>query len=402
VPRLGLIAGVSLYDTQTYRGQNAYLVIVTPDGVDNFEDVVARIAGVIARFKQDKHAAEKALDQSIGETLGLPEVAMEEPTFVATREDIERRKRALSLSFEHFPAVEERMKEVYGLRLPRYIAVWDALWRGTSPAERKALEFFHLGRTPAGIMIWFEEGGLDLKTIDGLDPRLQHRFFRDPPEFVTAMWGGSDGLHYGLWYDDPAELPSFVALNYARDSAETWAGEATIIRQLTKEVRRQVERPDYPEEREYAWIYALYAALRWFRAADEEALSGEPRKWAEAERGSVIGGIGPALPSGFGNPRADAAAVEERSAAHKARSAKIDNWISEAKSELREGKPAFALVLGRELHWLVDDSHQRDCVELLCGAYDALGRQALANVTRVHHRHRDLKRVTVYRRPDET
>jgi hypothetical protein len=63
---------------------------------------------------------------------------------------------------------------------------------------------------------------------------------------------------------------------------------------------------------------------------------------------------------------------------------------------LKHGKPAFALTLGRELHWLDAEKHRATSVTLLCDAYKALGRHALAEIATVHHAHRDLKSVGVY------
>ena len=43
--------------------------------------------------------------------------------FETTAQDIERRHAVLERSFERFPAVAARMQEIYGLRLPRHVAV---------------------------------------------------------------------------------------------------------------------------------------------------------------------------------------------------------------------------------------------------------------------------------------
>ncbi len=54
------------------------------------------------------------------------------------------------------------------------------------------------------------------------------------------------------------------------------------------------------------------------------------------------------------------------------------------------------LVLGRELHWCDDDETREVSLELLVDAYRALGRDALAEIARVHHANRDLKSVDIY------
>ncbi|WP_344620460.1 hypothetical protein [Dactylosporangium salmoneum] len=70
----------------------------------------------------------------------------------------------------------------------------------------------------------------------------------------------------------------------------------------------------------------------------------------------------------------------------------------EAGAELEAGLPAYALVVGRELHWLDSDEHRADATRLLTGAYRAPGRDALAGIVEVHHAHRDLPSVDVLTR----
>ena len=103
--------------------------------------------------------------------------------------------------------------------------------------------------------------------------------------------------------------------------------------------------------------------------------------------------IGPVHPPGSGDPRAGQAG--ERLDAYRTDEARTRGWIAEATAELAAGQPAFALTLGRELHWLDADPFRREAVDLLTGAYRALGRDALAGVAEVHAAHRDLPSVDV-------
>ena len=83
-------------------------------------------------------------------------------------------------------------------------------------------------------------------------------------------------------------------------------------------------------------------------------------------------------------------------------SQRVAEWVEEARAELDAGEPAFALVLGRELHWLDDDRYRTVSLELLTAAYEALNRRALAEVARVHHAHRDLSFVSVFEASPES
>jgi hypothetical protein len=305
------------------------------------------------------------------------------------------RAQALDRALACFDGAAARMREVYGLRLPRHVAVWSALWRSLSPLEAEGMDW--LGRSPGGIMLWLDDDGLARVPRDGLDPRLHDRFRCDPPELVTVMWGNTDGLHYGLWYDDPAELPSCIAHNYARDSAETWAGAATVIQVLRGDLDDRLAAPDYPDEPPPEGALALVEALRWFEEPDDAAFyADDTPRYADHERGEILGGMAPALPAGAGDPRATSALVERREAAYRARAPDVAGWLAEARAELARGQPAFALTLGRELHWLDADAFRAEGLELLCAAYAALGRDALAAIARVHHAHRDLPLVGVY------
>lgn len=107
--------------------------------------------------------------------------------------DEERRRAALATMWERFPAVEARVQRVYGLRLPRHLAVFAALWHGASDAEQRGLRRLML--MPRGITDYFRDDGPHLVGRDGLDERLHCRFRRDPAEFVTVLSGGSDGEH---------------------------------------------------------------------------------------------------------------------------------------------------------------------------------------------------------------
>jgi hypothetical protein len=303
---------------------------------------------------------------------------------------------SLSVMHERFPAVEAHFRRVYSLSLPRHLAVFAAFWDGL-PAEAARCLSERLGLSPWGITDLFAAGGLERTARDGLDERLHCRFRRDPAEFVTVLGGDTDGLHFGLWYDDPAELPSFVAYNYARDSAETWTDRSpTLLAQVRTRLaaaRRDVELDGEEHYRGAPSFDALQRALDAYADADAEAVSADgPPRWAAAARPRVAITIGPALPRDAGDPRprdADARLDAYRDPAT------AGPVIAAARAELAAGRPALALVVGGELHWLDADEHRAAATELLTGAYRALGRDALADIVEAHHANRDLRSVEV-------
>ncbi|MCB9568356.1 MAG: DUF2228 domain-containing protein [Myxococcales bacterium] len=392
----GLVASMSLYDQETYRGPQAELVVVPEERLGDAAAALDELAWTVDALRRAGLAP--ALARPLAESLGYPEIRYREGLFAADAATVARREAALGAMRARFPAVAARMQEVYGLRLPRSLAIFAAFWRSLDPLEARGAE--RLGRSPGGIMIWFEDGGLDRRTRDGLDPRLECRFRCDPPELVTVMWGDSDGLHYGLWYDDPADPPTYVAHNYARDSAETWPDrEPTPLGVLAAQARARIDEPD--DEAPPLSVYAVREALEWFADADAEALAADPpaQRWLDAPRIPTLGTFGPALPEGAGTIRVGDSYA--RIKAWREQPARVEKWIASARRECAEGKPAAALTFGLDLHWLDADGRREEALELLVMAYEALGRHAHAETAKVHHAHRDLASVGVFLRADE-
>ncbi|MDI1463089.1 DUF2228 domain-containing protein [Catellatospora sp. KI3] len=384
----GWVVEVRMYSLRNYSGPVAHLVL--PADADA---AAAHVADVL-RGLREPGAAAAALDRPLAETFGLPEAVFDENLFDPTPEDVQRRTAALAAMSDRFPAVAERFSRVYGLRLPRHLAVFAAFWDSLDRRERDAIGDV-AGLHPWGVSDYFKTDGLALVGRDGLDERLHCRFRRDPAEFVTVLGGDSDGLHFGLWYDDPAQLPSFIAHNWARDSAETWtSGRPTLLGEISAWLEKSLD-DSYGEEGDKRWrLHPLRRALDWFAEADAEALRADgERVWADAPRAQDTVSIGAALPPGSGDPRGGE--HRARFDAYRGDHAAVRGWIGQARAELAAGEPAFALALGTELHWLDADEFRQEALELQVGAYRALGRGALADIAEVHFAHRDLRTVDV-------
>lgn len=390
VPGVGWIAEVTLFSLETYRGPRAE-VIVAPASASLEE---ARDCALEAAARVVEMGFDVAFELPLAETLGLVALDPDDPELterLTTPDTLARRRKALKRCRERFDAVAQRFAEVYGLRLPRSLIAWAALVQSVGPFERRGLS--QLGRSGGGILVWFEDGGLERGTRDDLDPRLDCRFRCDPPELVTIAWGDSDGLHYGLWFDDPAEPATTIVANYARDSAETWDARKRSMLDLLRE--QIAERGRHADEPQTLGIVMLTSAIEWFtREAEPELSADPPSSWAGVERPSVSGSMGPALRPEHGDPRASEESA--RYEAYRAKAPEVRMWIERARDELVEGRPAYALVLDRELHWFDNDEWRAEGLELMVAAYRALGRDALAEIAMVHHRHRDLGSVAVY------
>jgi hypothetical protein len=338
-----------------------------------------------------------------------------------------------------FEAVRARYADIYRLKLPSWMGRLAALVRALGELPKNPEPYFWepeagwargnawldaaLGMRSSGILDWFAPGGLGRKTKDAaamhdevpeggegpLDPRLDMRYRRDAPQFVTFLGGDSDGLHWGMWYDSPDHFPVTVH-NYARDSAETWLDDQADAMELLRfKVRKEIlaakrevatYRTDDTELRPYAlgrWralrvIDAHLGALdRWSsaRPAAVEPLCPWPRT-----RGAPTGSPPLAL-------RPDAGTVPgcipglsrlEMTPSVKLRKA----WIEDARRALADGQAAFAHALGLYLHWLDAEDLREEAGALLIDAYEALGFRPFADIARVHLLHRDLPSVGVF------
>lgn len=393
VQSLGIVARLNLFDQKTYRGPSADLLVVPGARMHEHAAALDELTATLGALRARRLAS--FLAAPLEATLGLVPVRYTEGMFTGD-EASRRRGDALAAMNERFGAIAARMNDVYGLRLPRYLATFAAFWRSLDEIQRRGMR--HLGRSPGGIMVWFEDGGLERKTRDGLDPRLEDRFRCDPPELVTVMWGDTDGLHFGLWYDDPANPPTCVAHNYARDSAETWRDdEPTPLAVLAARLREYIDDPhgDRGEPAPLS-VHAAREAQAWFTAADRAALAADPpaARWAKADRIPTLGTFGPALPPGAGSIRVGG--TEERSKAWRTQGPRVRKWLESAKRDCAEGKPAAALTFGLDLHWLDAEEHRADALALMVMAYEKLGRHAHAETVKVHYAHRDLASVGVF------
>jgi hypothetical protein len=301
----------------------------------------------------------------------------------------ERREAVLARMLERFPAVAAKMRAVYDMPLPRHLAVALGFYGGLTPEEREEA-WSYLGCGPAGVSEWFDDDGLSLPAT--ADERLHFRYRCDPPEFVTIFSGNCDGSHWGLWYDDPRELPRLVAHNYARDDACTGARKPTLLGSLREQLYdRELRAGEYPHlARVRAWFDECYRQEQAvYRAEGIE--SPPPRSHA------CVAGMDPVIPGVALPPDLDGYAAQElRYKTFRERTTEAAPWIDRARRELAEGQPFRALFLGRELHYVDPDELRATAAELLIGAYRALGRDALAGVTRAHHDNRDLRSVGIY------
>lgn len=303
--------------------------------------------------------------------------------------------------------------------MPGSIFRFRAFLLSLCPAGKRALDELELA--PYGIMDLFTDPGRG--TQAGIDVRVHGRYYRDPPEFVTFMHGGTDGLHFGLWYDDGRTCAG-VASYYNNDGGGVGLPSGTPL----EAVRRRLEwgwrdlededdEPAGPLDPDLAArrhrLRLLREVLMTFETGDRDEQGGDyhdaygsspevyergaPDRLETLDGGGALVDGDTAIERGRQRPWSDYDFCTTLRKELTGDPAARDALVAEALRRCAAGFPADALALGRDLHWISagDSGREAQANELLTMAYRALGRDNLAAIAEAHHRHRDLPRVHV-------
>ncbi|WTW92417.1 HPF1 family protein [Streptomycetaceae bacterium NBC_01309] len=311
---------------------------------------------------------------------------------------------------ERHAAVRERVLRDWGLELPEFLFRYDAFLDSLDPDLARVLGDLEL--SAFGISDLF--GNPDAQPSEaGVDVRAHGRFYRDPPEFLTFMHGGSDGLHFGLWFAD-GRTCSGVASYYNNDAGELDMTSSTPLEAVRARIEHSWrDQHDYYEGEELAEHTGRLARLRDAVTAVETGdrpqigaayLKRHVFVWPPILHYSATTlDRGGALADGetvLGRPpqnRTDLAAFAPAVHATLNDAEALAAAVDEARRRCADGDPAEALALGRDLHWTsgFDEVREGYAHELLAAAYEALDRPALAGIADAHHRHRRIKSVQV-------
>ncbi|MGW6062262.1 ADP-ribosylation family protein [Streptomyces sp. NPDC055189] len=305
--------------------------------------------------------------------------------------------------------VEERFRRDWGLELPESVFRFREFPGFLGPAGNQALQ--DLMVSPTGIMDLFADAGR--RALDGIDVRVHGRYYRDPPEFLTFMHGGSDGLHFGLWFDDGRTCRG-VASYYNNDGGGIDTRSATpleAVRSIVERSRRDLEYDlqDPDTAARLSALALLRDAVTALETADRtEVGSAYSRAYdtmrlpVDHDRVTTLDGAGALVPGETALDRPPHNGADEYKFATYMYAlfddaAALETSVREARRRCTAGDPSEALVLGRDLHWASGGDPAREALanELLVLAYRALDRPGLAEIAAAHHRHRSLPQVDV-------
>ncbi|MBE1584291.1 hypothetical protein ACFPOI_29920 [Nonomuraea angiospora] len=334
-------------------------------------------------------------------------------------QDEQARSAAVAQVERERAAIEERFARDWGFQLPDPIFRFRAFLLSLGPAGKQALDDLEL--CPFGIMDLFDDPARGSRP--GIDVRVHGRYYRDPPEFLTFMHGGTDGLHFGLWYDDGRTCTG-VASYYNNDGGGVGLPSGTPLEAVRRTLEwgwrhlgDQDDDPADPTDPEVAArrrrLRLLREVLMTFETGDRDEQGedyhkaygqspellehGDPDRIETLDGGGALVDGDTAIKRDRQRPWDDggfcAALQQELTGDPAVRDARV----AEARRRCAAGHPADALALGRDLHWISagDPEREHQANELLTMAYRALGRDNLAAIAQAHHRHRDLPQVHV-------
>jgi hypothetical protein len=290
-----------------------------------------------------------------------------------------------------------QLREWYGLEYPEsFFGVWE-LARELKPRE------------PCGAF----EDALSL-SLDGAFDVLAGKFdrkppegrlwtydmsYNDPPEFQLVFWGGGDGHHFGLWFDDPAQPPTCVVAYYNNDAYDLSHYPANLFLMLRRELEEQwvsVEENDEDDEEEGREYELLRESIRPHMpgASKRRKHVGEAYvdRYMEddvddSELVAVTWGQEciRAPHDTYRAPSKDDETIWREVRARKGAA----KWLKEADEALRAGYPATALKLGKDVRHLCKKEDEPAACAVMAAAYVALRRGLLAEILKARTAQRE-------------
>lgn len=353
LPSVGIVAQLTLFDSDTLAGPSAELVLLPESEASSAEGTLERLASRVQALTVDD------VDGHLPDLLGLPEL-----TGVLDTKGPER-----------YPHSVARVRERYALRkdrgsawaLPNDLLALIALLDMPSTWEKGALANLSFRPTEWLSKVLKEEDSALVKAL--WNSHREYPLY--PAEFVHLFDLRMDGCSYGYLFDTPSDPVGFAVFHRGETALKPGAPCAFIAEAA---VRLQVEDPGLGALKQLERLDLAAAAC-----AFDEAFSSPVKP--TPDRPPIHGGFPPLVRPTDGDPRWTPDEVRARADAYRRDDRpRIDSWIALAEQELAAGKPAFALVLGRELQSRGLDHWHAKTIGLLTDAYRTSGRNVFAQI----------------------
>jgi len=224
-------------------------------------------------------------------------------------------------------------------------------------------------------------------------PMLMHwRYYLDPPEFFTVATGGTDGHHWGYWFDAPGELEPRVCSYYTNDAYEITDCGQTLPEAVDEHLAAAEESleeyvEDNPAEADHYTreLAALNDVRQRLRAHRWPATHQTPR----VPNVPTFDGMGLVIP-----PSAVKDLLDAETLYTDADVGEGEKLLLHARRALSEGDLGLALQIARAI-WTLSGSREwhQPAALVMADVYEALHRPALAEIARVQARYREIRSV---------
>lgn len=284
------------------------------------------------------------------------------------------------------PDKNQLIAQIYGIEFPdEFFQFWEFVQQLPTDAFRGGISST-LGISLGDIFAIFKP---DFDPIT-YNPIGTSRYFNDPPEFFTILYGHTDGEHWGYYLEDPAN-PAWQVVSYYSNDAYVLSPSENLWRAIRYEI--ELAHRDYTDyltsdpgyedtyRAKLEKLQVVRQALREYDPNDSQEL-GEAYCFGSGRRrqGNIPtrDELGINLPLNLYRPLADTDNFQIWN--YQPTAEEVEAYKEAALLALAEGYPGTALKLGKDL-W-VYEKYFDTTFELLDAAYAALNRPLLRRMLR--------------------
>lgn len=137
------------------------------------------------------------------------------------------------------PEHRDRIRDYFGFTAPdEFFSFWEFAKSVDAPSPLYAFEELTMITMcgPFSVLA----GDFETRQAN-YDPCLHWRYFGDPPELVTILTGGTDGLHWGYVIDQPQDGPQGIVGYFAGDDVTVFQESSSLFQMLENHLERTLK-----------------------------------------------------------------------------------------------------------------------------------------------------------------